>query len=331
VTVLSDRSRRVDGAAQLNLPAGGSLVAIGNFDGVHLGHQAVLSSACEEARRRGLAPLVLTFHPHPSEVLGRGSLLQLTTLDRKVDLITRLDESVRVVVEPFDLELAALSPAEFAERLLVQHLGAGLVIVGRNFRFGHGRSGDLEVLCRLGQALGFEARAEGLCGDGVGPFSSTRARDALARGELRDVASVLGRPHSLSGTVTTGQKRGRSLGFPTANLDGVLEALPPDGVYAVLVDVEESPGHYRTLARGVMNQGVRPTFGAGRSIEVHLFDVDVDLYGERLRVHLVERLREERRFDGIEALRAQIDADSRAAREVLAAWAADPAAGGAWA
>ncbi len=330
MTVLSDRSRRVDGAAQLNLPAGGSLVAIGNFDGVHLGHQAVLTSACTEARRRGLAPLVLTFHPHPSEVLGRGGLRQLTTLDRKVELITRLDDSVRVVVEPFDLTLAALSPAEFAERLLVRHLGAGLVIVGKNFRFGRGRSGDLDELYRLGQALGFEARAEGLCGDQTGTFSSTRARDAIARGDLNDVVAVLGRPHALSGTVVAGQKRGRQLGFPTANLDGVLEALPPDGVYAVLVDIEESPGCYRALAQGVMNQGVRPTLAAGRSIEVHLFDVDADLYGRRLRVHLVTRLREERRFDGLEALRAQIDADARAARELLAVRTPDPAANGAW-
>ncbi len=331
MTVLSAHPRRVDGAAQLEVPKTGSLVAIGNFDGVHLGHQAVLESVFAEARRRELAPLVLTFHPHPSEVLGRGALKQLTTLDRKVELITRLDDAVRVVVEPFDRELAALGPAEFAERLLAEHLGARLVIVGKNFRFGRDRSGDLEELCRLGGELGFEARAESMCGDAVGTFSSTRAREALSRGDLADVMAVLGRPHSLSGTVVEGQKRGRTLGFPTANVGDVAEALPPDGVYAVLVDVEETPGRYRAVARGVMNLGVRPTFSAGRSVEAHLFDFSGDLYGRRLRLHLAGRLRDERRFDGIEALRAQIAVDARAARALLSTWVEDPAAGGAWA
>lgn len=324
-------SRRVDGASRLARSPEGSLVAIGNFDGVHRGHQAVLKSAFAEARLRGLAPLVLTFDPHPSEVLGRGGLPLLTSVGRKIELITRLDDAVRVVVEPFTRELAAQTPAAFAESLLVGQLGASLVIVGKNFRFGIGRRGDLEELRRLGAALGFEARAEGLSGDAGGAFSSTRVREAVARGAFAEARGVLGRPHSISGTVIAGQRRGRSLGFPTANLEGVREVLPSDGVYAVLVDVEEEPERFRAAARGVMNQGTRPTLGAGRSTEVHLFDFDGDLYGRRLRVHLIERLRDERRFDGVEALRAQIGADASEARRILAAIDVEPAAGGAWA
>jgi riboflavin kinase/FMN adenylyltransferase len=331
VTVPSRQSRRIDGASQLDALPGGSLVAIGNFDGVHRGHQAVLKSAFGEGRRRGLAPLVLTFDPHPSEVLGRGALPLLTTLERKVELITRLDETVRVVVEPFTHALAAQSPSAFAESLLSKRLGAALVIVGKNFRFGKGRAGDLDELCSLGEALGFEARAEGMSGDLSGDFSSTRARDAVKGGDLAEVAKVLGRPHSISGTVVLGQQRGRTIGFPTANLDGVREVVPPDGVYAVLVDVEAAPGAFRAAARGVMNLGQRPTLAAGRSIEVHLFDFEQDLYDKRLRVHLVERLRDERRFDGVEALRAQIALDATRARELLAPLRADTAADGAWA
>ncbi len=331
MTVPPWQSRRVDGASALDPLPGGSLVAIGNFDGVHLGHQAVLRSAFGEARQRGLVPLVLTFDPHPSEVLGRGGLPLLTTLERKVELITRLDDNVRVVVEPFTRELASQSPSEFAERLLRQRLGASLVIVGKNFRFGKGRAGDLNELCRLGEAFGFEARAEWMSGDVSGDYSSTRVRQAVARGDLAEARRVLGRPHSISGSVVTGQQRGRTIGFPTANLADIRESQAPDGVYAVLVDVEVAPHVFQVAARGVMNQGKRPTLEAGPSTEVHLFDFDGDLYGKRLRVHLVERLRDERRFDGIEALRAQIADDAQRARDLLAPLGTDAQARGAWA
>lgn len=312
-----DPSRYAEDAQRLELSARSTLVAIGNFDGVHRGHRAVLESACEEARRRGLEPWVLTFHPHPSEVLGRGALPRLTTLERKVELILKLDPSLRVVVQPFDRQLAALTPETFVERLLVRHLGAALVQVGSNFRFGRGRSGNLATLRALGAKYGFEARAQELFGDAQGAYSSTRVREAVARGDLDEATRLLGRPHMLSGVVVQGERRGRALGFPTANLGEVQEELPPDGVYAVLVDRETDGGGYRALGRGVMNIGQRPTFAAGRSSEVHLFDLDEDLYGAKLRVHLIARLRDERRFPGVEALRAQIADDVRTARGLL--------------
>lgn len=314
----TDPLRYREGTQDLRLPKGSTLVAIGNFDGVHVGHCAVLRGACEQARQRSLRPLVLTFHPHPSEVLGRG-FPRLTTLPRKVELLLSLDETLGVVVEPFDAALASLEPEQFVEHLLVERLGAAVVSVGQNFRFGRARRGDRDLLMELGQKYGFEARVEFLSSDADGVYSSTRARAAIERGDLAEATNVLGRPHMLSGEVIEGQRRGRLLGFPTANLDGVAEALPADGVYAVLVDVNVDAGRFRPLGPGVMNLGSRPTMGAGRSIEVHLLDQSLDLYGKRLRVHLVTRLREERRFPDIDALRAQIARDVETARQLLLA------------
>lgn len=307
-----------------------SLVVIGNFDGVHRGHRAVIGAALELATARELAPRALTFHPHPSEVLGRGVHPVLTPVERKVELLQRLSDELKVVVAPFTLELSRMTPREFVRHVLFEQLEAKVVIVGENFRFGHGRAGDLQTLRELGREFGFEARAEPLVGDELGLFSSTRAREALEQGELADVIRCLGRPHALSGTVVEGAQRGRTLGFRTANLADIREALPPYGVYACLVDLVEG-GRGRALARGVMNLGVRPTLQAGYSAEVHLLDWQGDLYGATLRVHLVERLRAEQRFSGLEALVEQIRRDAAAARERLAGAVPEPAANGAWA
>jgi len=307
----------------------GSLVAIGNFDGVHLGHQAVIEAALAEARAHGLRPLVLTFDPHPAEVLGGSTRPPLTLLERKVELIERCGPELGVVVEPFTIALSKLSPVEFARDFIVGLLGAKIVIVGENFRFGHSRSGDLRTLAEVGKELGFVARASALSGDSDGPYSSTRARAALANGDLAGVERVLGRPHALSGEVVTGAQRGRTIGVPTANLGGVREALPPYGVYAVVVDLVE-PSGARSLATGVANIGLRPTVSAGFSVEVHLFDFSADLYGKTLRVHLVARLREERKFSGLPELKAQIERDSADARRATSAKLPDPSANGAW-
>ena len=310
-------------------PGRNSLVVIGNFDGVHLGHRAVIEAALSEARDSGLCPLVLTFDPHPAEVLGRGLRPPLTVLDRKLDLIERLGSELKVVVEPFTLELSQFTPEQFARRFVVELLGAKVVIVGENFRFGHRRAGDLPALVALGQELGFAAHASSLSGDARGPYSSTRARAALASGDLAEVTAVLGRPHSLSGVVVHGAQRGRTIGVPTANLGGVAEALPPYGVYAVLVDrIRE--GESVAIASGVANIGLRPTVDAGFSVEVHLFDFAEDLYGDSLRVHLVSHLREERKFAGLAELKAQIGQDIESARASLASAVLDPLARGAW-
>ncbi|HET7538883.1 MAG TPA: bifunctional riboflavin kinase/FAD synthetase [Polyangiaceae bacterium] len=310
-------------------PGQNSLVVIGNFDGVHLGHRAVIEAALSEARDAGLRPLVLTFEPHPSEVLGGGVRPQLTVLDRKIDLIERLGPELRVVVEPFTLALSRFTPAQFAQEFLIELLSAKVVIVGENFRFGHRRSGDLPALAALGRELGFAAHASSLVGDARGPYSSTRARAALAAGDLAAAEAVLGRPHSLSGVVEQGAQRGRTIGVPTANLGGVAEALPPHGVYAVLVD-RVHDGKSAAIGIGVANIGLRPTVHAGFSVEVHLLDFSQDLYGESLRVHLVSRLREEQKFAGLPELKAQIAGDIAQARQALASVQPDPLAAGGW-
>jgi riboflavin kinase/FMN adenylyltransferase len=323
-------AQRVDGAQRLLAKPNSTLVMVGNFDGVHRGHQWVLERGISLGLAAGLQPIVLTFHPHPSQVLGRGSQPVLTPLDRKVDLLARLSPELRVVVEPFTRELAAASPREFARDLLQGLLGASQVIVGENFRFGQGRKGDAGMLRELGAELGFEAHALPLNADEQGVISSTRIRERIVSGAVQEAEQLLGRPHALSGTVEYGEQRARQLGVPSANLGGVGELMPARGVYAVLVDVLETDG-YRKLARGVANVGVRPTHGAGNlRAEVHALGFDGDLYGKALRMHLVERLREERRFDGIAALRAQLDEDKRAAAERLESRAADPRALGAW-
>ncbi len=289
-----------------------SAVVIGNFDGVHRGHQAVLAQAREVARKRGSDVVALTFHPHPNEVLGRGIPPRLVTLARRLELLY-LHGADRVVVEPFTHELASWTPERFARELLAERLGARAVVVGKNFRFGHHRAGDFAVLEELGRTFGFDAIAAEVSGDEVGRFSSTRAREAIARGDLAAAVRVLGRPHSISGTVAEGDRLGRTLGFPTANLAGVEEMLPPYGVYAARVGLPEGP------AKAVMNIGVRPTVGGtALRIEVHLLDVkDRDLYGATLRVELVAPLRGEQKFDGLDALKAQIEKDVVAARRAL--------------
>jgi riboflavin kinase / FMN adenylyltransferase len=311
----------------LGAPPRSTLVVIGNFDGVHRGHQAVLGSCVEEAAALGVTPVALTFDPHPSEVLGRGRLAVLTRLTRKLELMGRACPGLTVVVEPFTRELSALEAPVFAERLLAGALGARLVLVGENFRFGRGRSGDLVMLRALGTTLGFEARAEVLRGDRDGPFSSSRVRAALASGKLDEVERQLGRPHAISGRVVPGAGRGRTIGVPTANFSDVCEALPPYGVYACLVDRVE-PNGARALGLAAVNIGDRPTVSAGFSIEAHLLDFSGDLYGAELRLHFVAGLREEQRFSNIEELKAQIDRDLLAARTVLAA--RRPMAGDAW-
>lgn len=290
-----------------------SVIVIGNFDGVHKGHQAVLRQARTLADARGLRCMVLTFDPHPSEVLGRGAPPRLTTLARRIELL-RQHGATQVAVETFTRELAAWTPERFATDLLAVRLATRVVVVGRNFRFGNKRAGDFDTIEELGKTLGFEAVAAEVAGDADGPFSSTRVRDAIAAGEVERAAAVLGRPHSLSGIVEHGDARGRTIGFPTANLGGVAEMLPAYGVYAVRV----ARGTSASTLGGVMNVGLRPTVGGSAlRVEVNLFDVDEDLYGETLRIDLVRRLRGEQKFGSFEELRAQIAKDAENARKAL--------------
>lgn len=284
-----------------------SVVVIGNLDGVHRGHQAVLRQARALADRSGARVLVLTFDPHPAEVLHGKIKPRLCTLARRVELL-RAHGADEVIVEPFTKELAALTPAEFAKQLLRDRLHSSAVVIGQNFRFGAQRAGDMSTLRELGASLGFEVVAADIASDEKGPFSSTRVRDAIRAGDLAEAAHVLGRPHSISGVVEHGDARGRTIGFPTANLGQVTEMLPPHGVYAVRADGRP----------GVMNLGVRPTVdGTHLRVEVHLLDFDGDLYDRPMRVDVIERVREERKFAGLDELKAQIARDAETARAIL--------------
>lgn len=292
--------------------ARGVAVAIGNFDGVHAGHRAVLERLRSLAARLGVASAAYTFEPAPTAVLApQRHQPRILLVEDRVMLLGEAGAE-RVCVEPFTREYAA-GPAEwFAREVLERRLGARAVVVGWDFRFGSGRAGTVDDLRRLLPAV--EVVAIDAATDGGEPISSSRIRKLIAAGEVETAARLLGRPHRLRGIVVHGDHRGRTLGFPTANVDNQVELVPAPGVYAVRVGVDEGPARLP----GVMNLGSRPTFdGAGVRVEVHLLEGGGDLYGHALRVDVVARLRAERRFEGVDALRAQIRADVAAARERL--------------
>jgi riboflavin kinase/FMN adenylyltransferase len=294
-----------------------SALVIGNFDGVHRGHQVVLGEAVAAAREHGLVPTVLTFDPHPAAVVGQGAPPALTTLERRADLVAALGVE-RMVARTFDAAFAAWEPERFARELVAQALRAKVVVVGPNFRFGARRAGDLELLRALGVELGFEVRMHAFASDERGPYSSTRVREAIAAGDLAEAARVLGRPHELSGVVVHGDERGRTINFPTANLAPVIEMLPPDGVYAVRVDEIDEEGQSVPLGGGVTNIGVRPTVGDGkRTVETFVLGFAGELYDTRLRLSLVARLREEKKFGSLDELKHQILKDCAEARRIL--------------
>ena len=292
-----------------------AVVTIGNFDGVHRGHAALVERAVTVARARRVRAVALTFDPHPAAVLRPDAVPPaLQSLDERVATLEALGcDAVEVV--PFDADLAARSPEGFVVDLLVRRLAAVHVVVGENFRFGQGAAGDVALLRRLGATHGFDVDALGLVDVGDGPVSSSAVRALLAAGDVAAVTRALGRPHRLSGEVVAGDGRGRTIGVPTANVavpDG--RALPADGVYACWAAVEDA-----AAAPAVVNVGWRPTFdGTARTVEAHLLvDGAPDLYGRRLALDLVARIRGEERFDDVAGLVARIADDVRAARELL--------------
>ncbi len=295
-----------------------ALVVIGNFDGVHRGHQALLAGAVREAEEAGMPTRLLTFWPHPAEVLGRARPPLLTAPARKRELVGRAFPSVEYVQHTFDKAFAETSPEDFAAWLRAE-LDAQRVVVGQNFRFGKNRAGGFDDLVRLGATLGFVPRSAPLVGDEAGPWSSTRVRAAVASGDVAGAERMLGRPHTLIGEVAPGKRLGRTLGFPTANLSGWVEMLPPMGVYAVVVDRTTSEGPL-AVGLGAMSVGTNPTTDATSDVkvEVHVLDFDGDLYGQELRVGLVERLRGEALFEDLDALVRQMKEDVAGARRALA-------------
>jgi riboflavin kinase/FMN adenylyltransferase len=302
----------------------GCAVAIGNFDGVHLGHRALFDLARAQAAARGAAAVALTFHPHPVRVLRPGLLPPcLTPLPRKLELFARcgLDAAV---VQPFDLAYAASTAAEFVARDLLGHLGAAEAVVGHDFTAGRGRTRVDGLKALLAEGGARLSVVDPVTSDGL-VVSSTKIRELLLEGNVAAAAELLGRPHDADGVVVRGAGRGRGLGFATANVRSDT-MLPANGVYAVRAlvggrPVEAGEPEGATLHDGVCNVGVKPTVqdGGAPAAEVHLLGFGGrDLYGERLRVAFLARLREERRFPSLDALREQIGRDVEEARRALA-------------
>ena len=291
---------------------GPAAVALGVFDGVHLAHRAILATGVTRARASGLQALACTFDPHPAQVLQpEGAPVPISTPHERLELIAQVGVDTTVVLA-FTRELAAVQAEAFVKDVLVDRLRARDVIVGYNHRFGRGARGDAQLLQALAERLGFRAHVvPPLMVDGV-PVSSTEIRAALRGGELERAGRYLGRLYAITGEVVQGAGRGRTLGFPTANLRPDRELLIPPGVYAGRAEVE-GKSH-----PAVVNIGVRPTFGESMLVvEAHLLDFSGSLYGRSVRLGFVSRLREERKFSGLDALRTQIGRDIAAARERL--------------
>jgi riboflavin kinase/FMN adenylyltransferase len=296
----------------------GTALVIGNFDGVHRGHQALVSHTLELARRHHLRALAMTFEPHPAAVLGGAAPPVLTSTPRKVKLLSALAPNFEVLVQRFDSEFAQLSPREFVERILVRDIRVRQLVVGANFRFGRDRAGNVNELQKLGQEFAFAAHGVELTSDVAGSISSSRIRRLLTAGEVAEAASLLGRPHSVSGIVVAGDGRGRTIGVPTANLEGIPELAPKAGVYAGIVEIDGA-ATTSTLGPAVVHIGPRPTVDRNETVEVHLIDRNLDLYGRSLRVGFHRRLRDVIRFSDIESLKRQIALDIETARRELEA------------
>nr|WP_242496536.1 bifunctional riboflavin kinase/FAD synthetase [Xylanimonas protaetiae] len=304
-----------------------SVVTIGNFDGVHRGHQAVLGRVVGLARADGRAAVAVTFDPHPAQVHRPADAPALLTgLADKLDLLARTGLDA-VLVVPYTLDLADLTPDEFVTRYLVEALRARTIVVGHDVRFGKGNSGTLATMVELGGQHGFEVVAVDDVGvsrlrtpGGSARWSSSAGRLLLAEGDVAGAAAILGRPHRLRGVVVHGDARGRQLGFPTANLGRISGMVPADGVYAGrLLRPTLPPDHPDRVLPAAVSVGTNPTFdGVDRRVEAYVLDRDdLDLYDEEVVVELVDRLRPTLRFDGVDALVRQMHDDVDRARELL--------------
>jgi len=297
---------------------GRSVVTIGVFDGVHRGHQQLIGAAVAQGRERGLPTVLITFDPHPAEVVRPGSHpARLTSLRRRADLVAELGVDAFLVL-PFTIEFARMSPAEFAHEVLVERLHTAAVVVGRNFTFGHRAAGNVPVLTDLGTRFGFAVDGVELTTDNARDhitFSSTYVRACIDAGDVEAAAAALGRPHRVEGVVVHGYRRGRKLGFPTANIASPpYTALPADGVYAGRFVIGNR------LLPAAVSVGSNPTFsGTVRTVEAYVLDVDEDFYGYGVGVDLIARLRGQERYDDMDSLVAAIKNDVARTRAVLGA------------
>lgn len=295
-----------------------AVVTIGTFDGVHLGHQQIIRQLKAEAAARNGETVIITFHPHPRKVVpGRiEGVSLLNTLEEKIRLLGNLGVNHLVVV-PFTTEFSALTPEEYIRDFLVRRFHPEVLIIGYDHRFGQGRKGDYQLLEDMGPLYGFEVREIPEHILNTVTISSTRIRNNLREGKLTEANQFLGYPFPLSGTVVEGDKRGRTIGFPTANLQvsDSEKLIPADGVYAVTLHVGTKMNHYR----GMMNIGIRPTVGGDeRSIEVHILNFAEDIYGSRVSLKLHYFVRKEIKFPSLDALKQQLAADREEVEKLLA-------------
>jgi riboflavin kinase/FMN adenylyltransferase len=298
---------------------GRAVATIGVFDGVHRGHQQIIEHAVKRAGELGVQSVVITFDPHPAEVVRPGSHpAVLTEPARKAELIEALGVDVLCVI-PFTAEFSRLPPEQFVHDALVEHLHTALIVVGENFRFGHKQAGDVDLLRRLGRTFGFGVEGAPLVAEEGTVFSSTYIRSCVDAGDVVAAARALGRPHRLEGVVVRGDQRGRELGFPTANLlVPANAAVPADGIYAAWFSRDRDRNRADQRHAAAVSIGTNPTFsGKERRVEAYVLDFTDDVYGERVSLDFVGRLREQRVYQGVEPLIAQITDDVEQTREVL--------------
>ena len=290
-----------------------SIITLGNFDGLHLGHQELIRMIIGRAKETGAVSIVVTFRPHPLKILAPEKCPPLISIyEEKIRLFEELGIDVLVKI-PFTLDFAAMPPEDFVKNILCGKLGAKEILVGANYRFGKGRQGNVQTLREFGKKYGFsvnEVEQVSLMGEVI---SSTKIRDLLKNGEVEHASRLLGRNYAISGIVVKGDGRGRALGFPTANIAPKHAIIPADGVYAVRLFVRDRS------YEGIANIGSRPTFNKqGLTIEVNVFNFDEDIYGEDISLYFIKRIREEKKFESVDALIQQINADIQEAKTALA-------------
>jgi riboflavin kinase/FMN adenylyltransferase len=314
--------QRWQGPDEIPADWGSCVATVGVFDGVHRGHQRIVARAGEAAARMDLPVVVVTFDPHPDEVVRPGSHPPfLCTTRRRCELLAGLGVSA-VCVIPFSYEFSQLGPDEFVRAVLVDRLHAAHVVVGENFRFGHRAAGDVALLGELGDKYDFSAEGVPLLTDGGVTISSTAIRELLAEGDVAGAARDLGRPHRVEGVVVRGHQRGRALGFPTANLEMLPHtAIPADGVYSGWLIGLDTDGGEQERWPAAISVGTNPTFdGQERTVEAYALDRDdLDLYGLHMAADFVTRIRGQARFDSVADLVSQMHQDVDAAREILRA------------
>lgn len=292
-----------------------TVITIGTFDGVHLGHQKIINKVVESARRENLLATIFTFFPHPRMIVQHDNSLKLIhTLSEKKEALKALGVDL-LIVQPFNEEFANLTAEDFVHKLLVERLNAKKVIIGYDHRFGKGRTADIKDMERFGEQYGFAVEEIPVEEINEVSVSSTAIRNALLSGKMDIAERYLAAPYSLTGTVVHGMKLGRSIGYPTANIvvDDKYKLIPKDGVYAVYSLINQQKVY------GMMSIGKNPTIeGKGSSIEVHFFDFNSDIYDQQITIYFIKYLREEQKFDSIELLKQQIANDERAARKAIA-------------